>query len=241
MLSNILKIENLYMKYNKKDSFFALENINFSIKKGQFHAFIGENGAGKSTTIKIISGLNNDYDGNVFINNLDTKNNVESRNKFTYIPDKVVFPNGITTFDYLYNVAKLVRDDREALKQEIEFLLNKYEITEIKNKNPNKLSAGQIKKVLLIQAIIEKSEFIVLDEPAANLDPTTRMFLFNTLKEMNEKGVTIMISSHILEEIKKYVDSVTFIKKGKIMWTGDVVGEELIQKYQQYILGGANA
>ena len=67
MNEDALVIENLYMKYNSKDKQFVLENLNFKIKKGDFHAFIGENGAGKSTTIKIISGLNNEYDGNVYI------------------------------------------------------------------------------------------------------------------------------------------------------------------------------
>ena len=166
-----LVIENLYMKYNSKDKQFVLENLNFKIKKGDFHAFIGENGAGKSTTIKIISGLNNEYDGNVIMNGLNTKENVLARKKFSYIPDKVVFPNGINTWNYLYNVALLTRDDKEALKVELNDLIEKFEITEVVKRNPNKLSSGQIKKILLIQSILEKSDFIVLDEPAAFLDP----------------------------------------------------------------------
>ncbi len=234
---NILIIENLYMKYKKKDEKYALENLNFCIQKGEFHAFIGENGAGKSTTIKIISGLNNDYDGNVYINNLNVRDNVNARESFSYIPDKIVFPSGISAWDYIYNTALLVRDDKEGLKVELNNLLQKFGIEEIIKRNPNKLSSGQIKKVLLILAILEKSKFIILDEPASFLDPTSRMFLFSELERMNKEGVTIMISSHILEEIKKYVNAVTFIKRGKIIWSGKVKGEELIKKYNQYILG----
>ena len=85
-----LVIENLYMKYNSKDKQFVLENLNFKIKKGDFHAFIGENGAGKSTTIKIISGLNNEYDGNVYINNLNVKDDVKARESFSYILDSLL-------------------------------------------------------------------------------------------------------------------------------------------------------
>jgi ABC-2 type transport system ATP-binding protein len=83
-------------------------------------------------------------------------------------------------------------------------------------RNPNKLSSGQVKKILLIRAALEKSEIIILDEPAAFLDPTSRLQFFELLKELNNQGVTIFISSHILDEIKKYIDSVTFIKQGEI-------------------------
>ncbi len=235
--NDILKIENLYMKYKKKDKNYVLEDLNFSIKKGSFHAFIGENGAGKSTTIKIIAGLNNDYDGNVIINGLNVKENIEARKSFSYVPDKIVFPGGINTWEYIYNTALLVRNDKEGLKVELNNLLKKFEIEEIVNRNPNKLSSGQIKKVLLILAVLEKSKFIILDEPASFLDPTSRFFLFSELERMNKEGITIMISSHILEEIKKYVDSVTFIKKGKIIWSGKVKGQELIKKYNEHILG----
>ncbi|WP_051122442.1 ABC transporter ATP-binding protein [Mesomycoplasma moatsii] len=225
------------MKYKKKDKNYVLEDLNFSIKKGSFHAFIGENGAGKSTTIKIIAGLNNDYDGNVIINGLNVKENIEARKSFSYVPDKIVFPGGINTWEYIYNTALLVRNDKEGLKVELNNLLKKFEIEEIVNRNPNKLSSGQIKKVLLILAVLEKSKFIILDEPASFLDPTSRFFLFSELERMNKEGITIMISSHILEEIKKYVDSVTFIKKGKIIWSGKVKGQELIKKYNEHILG----
>lgn len=231
-----LKVENVYMKYNKKDLSYALEDVSFEVKKGDFHAFIGENGAGKSTTIKIISGLNNDYDGNVFINNKNIKKDISGREYFCYIPDKIVFPTNVSAFDYLYTIALLVRNDKEKLKIEINNLFQKFEIEECKKRNPNKLSSGQIKKILLIQAIIEKAEIIILDEPAAFLDPTARMFLFETLKEMNDNGVTIIISSHILDEIKKYINSATFIKKGKIQWSGQVKNDELIKKYKKYIL-----
>lgn len=232
----VLEIKNLYMKYNKKDESYALSDLNFSIDENDFHAFIGENGAGKSTTIKIISGLNDDYDGEVFINGLNAKEDIKARESFSYIPDKIAFPSGIKTWDYLYNIALLSRNDKEKIKIELNELIDKYDIRNIINKNPNKLSSGQIKKILIIQTLLEKSKFVILDEPAAFLDPSSRLELFSSLKEMNKNGITIMISSHILEEIKHYVNSVTFIKKGKVVWTGKISGNELIKKYKEFIL-----
>ncbi len=238
MQNNILEIKNLYMKYKKKDKNFILKDLNFNINKGDFHAFIGENGAGKSTTIKIISGLNNDYEGDVVINQLNVKKDVKARENFLYIPDKNTFPNNISVFNFLYNVALLKRNDKEKIKLEINELLHKFQIEEVAKRNPNKLSSGQSKKISLIQAIIMKADFIVLDEPAAFLDPSSRMMLFNELKRMNnENGTTIFISSHILDEIKNYINAVTFIKKGEIMWSGKIEGNELISKYNEVILG----
>lgn len=89
----------------------------------------------------------------------------------------------------------------------------------------------------MIRAIIEHSQFIVLDEPAANLDPTSRTHLFKTLKYLTEQGTTILISSHILDEIKNFANSATFIKKGNFIWSGEVSGDEINKIYNYHYLG----
>lgn len=238
---NTLEVKNVYMKYKKKDKHFALNDVNFKIEKGDFHAFIGENGAGKSTAIKIISGLNNDYQGDVFINGLNIRDNINARTGFLYIPDKNFFPSYLNVVDYLFNITSLTRNDHEKIKLEIDELLKKFEIEEVAQKNPNKLSSGQAKKVLLIQAILTKVNFLILDEPTVFLDVSTRMSLYKELLRMNkENNTTIFISSHILDEIKNYINSVTFIKKGQIKWSGKIEGKDLIKKYKDIILGEKN-
>ena len=196
-MKDIIKVENLYMKYKKKDNHYSLENLNFSIKEGEFHAFIGENGAGKSTAIKILTGLNDDFDGNIFINDLNVKKDFNARKNLCYIPDKTSFPNDMNVYQFLYEFALLVRDDKEGLKVELDSLIKRFDLENSINRNPNQLSSGQMKKVFLIKTIIEKAKIIILDEPAAFLDPSTRMQFFETLKELNQQGVTIFISSHI--------------------------------------------
>ena len=116
-------------------------------------------------------------------------------------------------FDWLHQEAK----SSSMSQLEIDELLKKFEIEEVAQKNPNKLSSGQAKKVLLIQAILTKVNFLILDEPTFFLDVSTRMSLYKELLKMNkENNTTIFISSHILDEIKNYINSVTFIKKGQI-------------------------
>jgi ABC-2 type transport system ATP-binding protein len=142
----------------------------------------------------------------------------------------------ISSYDFLYQLALLVRDDKEQIKIELDEWIKKLSLESEIKRNPNKLSSGQVKKILLIRAALEKSEIIILDEPAAFLDPTSRLQFFELLKELNNQGVTIFISSHILDEIKKYIDSVTFIKQGEIKWSGKIEGKDLIKKYKEIII-----
>lgn len=232
----VIRTANIYMKYKKSDKFYSLKNINLEVRKGEFHAFIGENGAGKSTTIRILTGLNNDFEGDLFINELNAKKDKTARNKLCYIPDKTTFPTGISAYDFVYNLALLERNDKEQLRIELEEWIDKLDLREHMSKNPNKLSSGQAKKILLMRAALEKSNTIILDEPVAFLDPTSRLQFFELLKLLNKSGITIFMSSHILDEIKNYIDSVTFIKKGEIKWSGKIKGEELIDKYKEVIL-----
>lgn len=130
----------------------------------------------------------------------------------------------------------LVRSDKEQIKQELNELVNFFGLKDHIKRSPNKLSSGQTKKILLIRAILEKAKIIILDEPAAFLDPSSRFQFFEVLKKMHQEGVTILISSHILDEIKNYIDSATFIQKGEIKWSGKIQGNDLIQKYKEIIL-----
>ncbi len=229
----MVTIKNVSYLYKKKGTL-SLDNVSFDIEEGSFHAFVGENGAGKSTTIKSIIGQITNYDGVIEINGKDPKIDISAREGLSYIPDKAIFPNNLSTFKYLYSFGLLVRDDKIQLKKEIESLLEEYGIADKSNSNPNALSAGQKKKVCLIKCIIEKAKIIILDEPAANLDPTTRMQFFQKLQELCNQGVTIFISSHILEEIKLYATAATYIKGGKILWTGPVSGNKLVDNYNYY-------
>ncbi len=229
----MVELKNVSFKYKRSSDDWSLSNITFNIGDGSFHAFIGENGAGKSTTTKVITGLINNYEGQVLINGKDPALDKTARVDMAYIPDKAIFPSNLSTFDYLFKMAALTRRDHDQLKTEIEYWMDRLAISDKKDANPNHLSAGQKKKVLLIKCIIEQANIIVLDEPAANLDPTTRMELFNILRYLSEQGKTIFISTHIIEEIKKYANYATFIKKGKIQWSGPVQGNDIIDYYEQ--------
>ncbi len=228
----MISLRDVSFKYKKNSEKPTLNKVTFDIYDGSFHAFIGENGAGKSTTIKLIAGLINEYQGEVTINGKDPNKDDKARLNLAYIPDKAIFPTDLTVYEYIYNMAALTRNDFTNIKEEMDWWLEKLGINDKANVNPNHLSAGQKKKVLLVKCIVEKAKIIILDEPAANLDPTTRMEFFNLLKYLTSIGTTIFISTHIIEEIKKYADFATFIKQGHILWSGPVQDDQIIDWYE---------
>lgn len=215
-MKNILEVKSLQKVYSPNTGIF---DINFSIEAGHFHSFIGENGAGKTTTIKSIIGAYNSYSGEILIDGKNSKN-PETKNIIGYVPEYAKFPKELTTFTYLQFLAMLNGVSKSVAKEKITALLEKFNISDLKNKKPVNFSSGQKKKILLIQALIHDPQLIILDEPTANLDPTARFELFTILNQLKSQGKTIFISSHVLSEIDKYTDSFTLIHKGQIVYNG---------------------
>ncbi len=216
-----LTFENVVFKYDKNKAP-ALDDISFKINKGEFHAFIGENGAGKSTTIKIITGENDGYRGLVNLNNRNITKNTSAKQKIAYVADTNKFPRYLSVEKYLFSIGYVHNTDAKVVRADINFYLERFGISDVKNKNPNKLSLGQQKKVLLIRCLLENAQLIVLDEPAANLDPTTKLQIFELLKQIQKAGVTIFISTHLLDDIKGIATNLTLISEGKILYSNKV-------------------
>ncbi|MFV8473466.1 ABC transporter ATP-binding protein [Mycoplasma sp. 4F] len=235
-MMDILEVKNLSKVYQDKHEARGIFNLNFAVPKGSFHAFIGENGAGKTTTIKSIIGSYDKYDGEILINGINARK-PESKAKLGYVPENAIFPKELTTWEYLYSLALLSGMPKAQAKDKINMLLEKFEISSLSKSKPYAFSSGQKKKVLLIQALINDPDLIILDEPAANLDPTARYQLFSLLEDLHKEGKSIFISSHVLSEIDKYVDSYTLIHHGKIVSSGikkqpleDIFYEKVIKK-----------
>ncbi|WP_029512680.1 ABC transporter ATP-binding protein [Mycoplasmopsis iners] len=219
-MEEILKVRNLSKIYQTaKGEKRGVFDISFNVKNGEFHAFIGENGAGKTTTIKSIVGAYEKFKGEILINNINNRL-AKSKNFLGYVPENALFPKDITVYQYLYSLAKLTNTPKADIESKINQFLTDFNILNLKNAKPYSFSSGQKKKILLIQALMFEPKILILDEPAANLDPTARFNLFKLLKELNEKGTTIFISSHVLSEIDKYVDSLTLIHQGQIIYSG---------------------
>lgn len=215
-----IEVVSFTKKYTSKSND-GVSQISFNVKKGSFHGFIGANGAGKTTTIKGLIDAYGNYDGQ--INFFGHKNNtLPAKVKIGYIPENAIFPSEIKLFDYIRNMAILSGLPPKLAKDEAKKVINIVGMNDFVKRKPNSLSSGQKKKVLLANALISNPEILIMDEPTTNLDPSARNDFFKVLKELNEMGKTIFISSHVLSELEKFIDSVTVIDKGRILYSGDV-------------------
>lgn len=214
----ILKINNLTKKYG---NFTALNQINFSIKKGEIYGFIGPNGAGKTTTIRLILGLLKANQGNITIFGKDAWHDaVEIHRKVAYVPGEVnLWPNltGGEVIDLLTNLRGSNNEKR------------KLELIKRFNLDPTKkcrtYSKGNRQKVVLIAAFASDADLYIFDEPTSGLDPLMEKVFHECVIEAKEQGKSVLLSSHILSEVEKLCDKISIIREGKIVETGTL--EEL--------------
>ncbi|CAM9093239.1 ATP-binding cassette domain-containing protein [Mycoplasma todarodis] len=214
----------------------AVENVNFTVMPGEFHGFIGANGAGKTTTIKSLIGAYAKFEGSVEMFG-HKHSTLEAKKHIGYIPESAKFPKGMTTLSYITYMSYLsgmsMRDSKKYAKEKlIELGLEK-----VMKRSPNTFSSGQKKKVLLAQALVHNPDIIIMDEPAANLDPKARFEFFQDLKELQQQGKSIFISSHILAELDKFVDSLTIVDGGKIVFTGSMKNATENPELEYFIKG----
>ena len=230
---NALKVENLFKKY--KSDIYSIQNINFSVSENAFHVLIGENGAGKTTIIKSIVGAYKNFEGNIKIFN---KSNLKSNylKKISYIPEKTIFPKYINTYQYLSYIYSVCENtDIKRSKERAIVFMKKFNLLDFKDKNPNLLSSGQKKKVLLVQALMQKAKIIIMDEPTAALDPIARKDFFLLLRKIIKDGKTILIATHVIHEIQNLANEVTIVKNGQVQFTGKVnKKQDVFKLYKKY-------
>ena len=230
-MNKALEVINFSKTY-KKAKEPAVKNISFDVPKGSFYGLIGANGSGKTTTIKSIIGAFINFDGEIKIAGISNKK-IESRDNVGYIPEVANFPTGLSAERYLFHMAHLSGIDRKKSKSRASEVLEKFGMSEFAKKKPTNFSSGQKKKILLAQAMIHDPEIVIMDEPAANLDPKARKEFFDLLKLLNNEGKTIFITSHILSELDNHIDSATILDKGVVVFSGKL---EDIKKTTEFIL-----
>ena len=217
-----IKVNAYYKKYSRRQKN-VLQNINFTVEKGSFHAFIGPNGVGKTTIIKSLVGAyySKKYGGEItFFGKENTLKEVKKR--IGYIPESSIFPKRISAYSYLKHMVNIAGLNWEqAKKYSLNFFVSS-NLSNIKDKNINNFSSGQKKKVLLARSLGHNPDILIMDEPCANLDPKARMEFLESLKKLQKEGKTIFISSHILSEIDKYADSATILDAGKVVFSGSI-------------------
>lgn len=234
----VLEVINLTKHYPKREKP-AIKDLNFKLRKNQFHVFIGANGAGKTTTIKALVGAYAKWEGLILINGKENTKTISKLN-VGYIPEKSVFPKNMSTKQYLVSMAMMSGIKKELAIEFANKTLLELNMQNMANKNPNTFSSGQQKKILLSQALVHNPDILIMDEPTANLDPISRNEFYTLTKKLQEQGKTIFVSSHILSEVEKYADYVTILDGGRIVYSGPLDQNKDLEKlYFSYVKEGS--
>ena len=214
---------------NKVNKFYgnqqALTDVSFSLKKGEVVGFLGPNGAGKSTLMKIITCYLEQDSGKVQVCDLDTlEQNLKVKAKIGYLPENNPLYTHMYIKEYLTFVGRIYKV--ENLNNRITEIIQQTGLTPEQSKKIGELSKGFKQRVGLAAALIHNPEILILDEPTTGLDPNQLVEIRNLIKEVG-KDKTVLLSTHIMQEVDKMCNRVIIINKGKI------VDDQLISNYQK--------
>ncbi|MDE7138742.1 MAG: ATP-binding cassette domain-containing protein [Ruminococcus sp.] len=216
----VLKTKNLTKRYN---SFTALENVNMTVHHGDIYGLIGRNGAGKTTIMKIVTGLTEQSGGEFEIFSRKGKDAEQEKKRIGCLIEKPAFFGGMTAYQNLkyYALQKGITDEKQ-----IDEALALVNLTNVKNKKFKKFSLGMKQRLGIAFAVLDSPDLIILDEPINGLDPIGISELRDMFTKLNkERGITFIISSHILSELYMVANHFMFIDKGKVL--KDITKEEL--------------
>ena len=215
----ILRIEHLSHRYNIQ---WAVRDISFEIPKRGIYGLLGSNGAGKSTTMNIISGVIKQTEGSVFIKGIDArKRPVDAKRHIGFLPQKPPLYGDLTVEEFLYYSARLRWVPANMLKSAVEDVLVRCGIAHFRKRLIKNLSGGYQQRVGIAQAIIHKPEIVIFDEPTNGVDPNQIMEVRHLIKDIAQER-TIILSTHILTEVQATCDNIMMIEQGKLVFMGTV-------------------
>ena len=225
MSENQIIINNLSKVY--QNGFEALKKINLNIKKGEIFAMLGPNGAGKTTLISIICGIVKSSQGEVTVDGLDiTKDYRETRSKIGLVPQELT----LEQFENVFNNVSYSRGlyGKKPNPNHIEKILKQLSLWDKKDLRLNQLSGGMKRRVLIAKALSHEPSILFLDEPTAGVDVELRQDMWKIVKGLRETGVTVILTTHYIEEAESIADRVGVINQGEIIVVDET--KELLKK-----------
>ena len=208
---DIIEVNNLYKSYGKNK---VLNGVSVSLKPGQIIGLLGPNGCGKTSLIKILTGLINDYSGEVKING--KKPGVESKAIVAYLPEKTYLADWMRPIDAInyFNDFFADFDKEKALEMMQRFNLPM-------TQKAKTMSKGMQEKLQLLLVMSRKAKLYILDEPLGGVDPAARSFILDTIMQNYSKGSTVLLSTHLIHDVERIFDHVLMIGKGQVLLNED--------------------
>jgi ABC-2 type transport system ATP-binding protein len=211
----MIELRNVAKKFG---SFTAVDHINLTIEKGQFFGFLGPNGAGKTTTIKMMTGLYEPTDGSCLIDGHDIQREpIEAKRSFGYVPDQPFLYDKLSGREFLYFVGGLFGIPAKTLHPKIDECIETFELQSFIDKRGEEYSQGMRQRIVLSSALLHQPKVLIIDEPLVGLDPRSARLVKDTLKQKTREGMTVFMSTHLLEIVEELCDRIAIIKDGRLI------------------------
>ncbi|SHK68769.1 ABC-2 type transport system ATP-binding protein [Desulforamulus aeronauticus DSM 10349] len=218
----------------------SVDKLSLHIANGEFFGLLGPNGAGKTTTIRMLTALTIPTAGNITINGqLVSRHNPSYKSQIGLVPQHINLEPELTVAENLYLHGILYGMKRSAIADKITELLEFADLTDKRQTLVNTLSGGMKRKVLIIRALMHSPQLLLLDEPTVGLDVFSRRRVWDLIKSLNTRGITILLTTHYLEEAEHLCSRIGLLKKGRLIMTGsienlrDVVGPVVVERFVQ--------
>lgn len=214
----MIEIKNLRKSYNGHE---ALKGISFAIQKGEFYGLLGPNGAGKTTTISIMSSILKPDSGEVIIDgmNIDTHPG-QAKQLIGVVPQEIALYGDLTASENLHFWGGLYGVSSSELKKRSEEVLHLFGLYDRRNDNVKTYSGGMKRRINIAAALLHQPKILFMDEPTVGIDPQSRNLIFEVIEKLHKEGMTIVYTTHYMEEAERFCDRIGIIDNGQIIAEG---------------------
>lgn len=226
-MSQVLEVQDLVKRYGSKQ---ALNKVSFSVKEGSCFGLLGPNGAGKSTTMKIITGVTEANEGHALVFGQDTRTAGTSiRSKVGYVPQELTLYETLSAYSNLQFFGEMYGVKGAELKRRISEVLEIVGLSDRAKDPVNSFSGGMKRRINIAAALLHNPKLVVMDEPTVGIDPQSRNHIFEMVRSLKQQGVTLIYSTHYMEEVETLCDDIAIIDNGQVAAQGSL--DELLTQY----------
>ncbi|MBV8287923.1 MAG: ABC transporter ATP-binding protein [Hyphomicrobiales bacterium] len=228
MNATVIEAKNLTKRY---DGVAVVNGISFSVARGEIFGLLGPNGAGKTTTILMLLGLSDISDGQARVLGHDpAREPLAVKRQVGYLPDQIGFYDGLSAAENLRYTARLMGLERAEREQRIKASLGHVGLADVADNRVGTFSRGMRQRLGVAEILMKEAQIAILDEPTSGLDPQATVELLEIIRDLKKRGVSVLLSSHLLERVQSVCDRVALFNQGKIALIGTVseLGREVL-------------
>jgi ABC-2 type transport system ATP-binding protein len=234
----MIKFNNITKKFKTDfyaQPFVALDDVSFSVPEGSMVGFLGANGAGKTTSLKVIMDFIRPTSGEVEFSSTLGRDKFEAYKNIGFLPERPYFYPNLTGDEFLEFMGTLSEVPKNIIKDRVKFWSPRFKIDHALKRELKTYSKGMLQRIGFLATILHEPKMIILDEPLSGLDPIGRKELKDVIVEVHKEGKTVFFSSHIVPDIEEICDRVIFLKEGKLVYDGSVqalIGQNTNPNYE---------